>query len=156
MLDQLDTADSDYDVACRWLQSNEDIWTDWLPERGKCFSQFGIYDAPCPPNLWRLAFFSAWHWCMCVKFVYASMHPYPHALMHVHMQMGKYTIHINTHVHTTYIYIYIYMLAWVTCCCTRQHWPRGSQQSSCRLARAVRLAELVPQARATQSLPNQK
>lgn len=51
MLDQLDTADSDYDVACRWLQSNEEIWTDWLPEKGKCFSQFGIYDAPRPPNL---------------------------------------------------------------------------------------------------------
>ena len=50
--------------------------------------------------------------------------------------------------------LHIYMLAWVTCCCTRQHWPRGSQQSSCRLVRAVRLAELVPQARATSQIKN--
>lgn len=47
MMDQLDTKDSDYDVACRWLQSNEEKWKSWLPERGKCFSQFGMYDASC-------------------------------------------------------------------------------------------------------------
>ena len=44
MMDQLDTNDADYDVACRWLQSNEETWKTWLPERGKCFSQFGMYD----------------------------------------------------------------------------------------------------------------
>ena len=46
-MDQLDTNDADYDVACRWLQSNEEVWKPWLPERGKCFSQFGMYDASC-------------------------------------------------------------------------------------------------------------
>ena len=44
MLDQLDTEDTDFDVACRWLKSNEQTWTPWLPEKGKCFSQFGMYD----------------------------------------------------------------------------------------------------------------
>eukprot|EP00435_Cladocopium_sp_Y103_P075429 s332_g57.t1 len=43
MLNQLDTGDADFDVACRWLLSNEDRWTTWLPEKGKCFSQFGMY-----------------------------------------------------------------------------------------------------------------
>lgn len=43
MLDQLDTTDVDFDVACRWLQSNEQKRKTWLPERGKCFSQFGMY-----------------------------------------------------------------------------------------------------------------
>ena len=44
MLDQLDTGDADFDVACRWLKSNEQTWTPWLPEKGKCFSQFGMYN----------------------------------------------------------------------------------------------------------------
>lgn len=115
MLDQLDTADSDYDVACRWLQSNEEIWTDWLPEKGKCFSQFGIYDAPRPPNLWRWAFLSAWHWCMRIWFVYAFMRPYPrHALMNARMQNGEiYNTQQYTRAHDTSIYIYTYMLAWM-------------------------------------------
>eukprot|EP00435_Cladocopium_sp_Y103_P034027 s2350_g8.t1 len=43
MLNQLDTNDDDFDVACRWLLSNEDRWNAWLPEKGKCFSQFGMY-----------------------------------------------------------------------------------------------------------------
>jgi len=44
MRDQTDTQDSYFDVACRWLRSNEAKWSDWLPEKGKCFSQFGMYD----------------------------------------------------------------------------------------------------------------
>lgn len=46
MLNQLDTGDSNFDVACRWLKENEHnekSWSSWLPERGKCFSQFGMY-----------------------------------------------------------------------------------------------------------------
>lgn len=43
MLNQLDTGDSNFDVACRWLKKNEASWSSWLPERGKCFSQFGMY-----------------------------------------------------------------------------------------------------------------
>lgn len=43
MLNQLDTGDSNFDVACRWLKENEASWSSWLPERGKCFSQFGMY-----------------------------------------------------------------------------------------------------------------
>ena len=49
MLNQLDTSDADFDVACRWLLSNEHRWTTWLPEKGKCFSQFGMYSVP-----WRI------------------------------------------------------------------------------------------------------
>ena len=45
MLDQLNTDDGDFDVACRWLQANEDKWTTWIPEQGKCFTQFGMYNA---------------------------------------------------------------------------------------------------------------
>lgn len=45
MLDQLNTDDGDFDVACRWLQANEDKWTTWVPEQGKCFTQFGMYNA---------------------------------------------------------------------------------------------------------------
>jgi len=44
MLDQLNTDDGDFDVACRWLQANEDKWTTWVPEQGKCFTQFGMYN----------------------------------------------------------------------------------------------------------------
>lgn len=44
MLNQMDTGDSDFDVACRWLKNNEAEWSDWLPEKGKCFSQFGMYN----------------------------------------------------------------------------------------------------------------
>ena len=47
MRDQTDTQDSYFDVACRWLRSNEAKWSDWLPEKGKCFSQFGMYDDAC-------------------------------------------------------------------------------------------------------------
>ena len=47
MLNQMDTNDDDFDVACHWLLSNEDRWTTWLPEKGKCFSQFGMYSVPC-------------------------------------------------------------------------------------------------------------
>lgn len=43
MLNQMDTGDSDFDVTCRWLKNNEAEWSDWLPEKGKCFSQFGMY-----------------------------------------------------------------------------------------------------------------
>lgn len=47
MLNQLDTGDSNFDVACRWLKENEAFWFSWLPERGKCFSQFGMYSDAC-------------------------------------------------------------------------------------------------------------
>ena len=47
MLNQLDTGDSNFDVACRWLKENEASWSSWLPERGKCFSQFGMYSDAC-------------------------------------------------------------------------------------------------------------
>jgi len=43
LLDQLNTEDSNFDVACRWLRANEPSWSAWVPEKGKCFSQFGIY-----------------------------------------------------------------------------------------------------------------
>eukprot|EP00435_Cladocopium_sp_Y103_P072515 s36_g40.t1 len=43
MLNQLDTNDADFDVACRWLHANEKKWKTWLPESGKCLSQFGMY-----------------------------------------------------------------------------------------------------------------
>eukprot|EP00435_Cladocopium_sp_Y103_P005247 s85_g1.t1 len=43
LLDGLDSGDPSLDVACRWLQANEK-WRSWLPEKGKCNSQFGIYD----------------------------------------------------------------------------------------------------------------
>ena len=43
LLDQLNTGDSNFDVACRWLRANELSWSAWLPEKGKCFSQFGMY-----------------------------------------------------------------------------------------------------------------
>lgn len=45
--DQVNTQDSDFDVACRWILANEAKWSDWLPEKGKCFSQFGMYDDAC-------------------------------------------------------------------------------------------------------------
>lgn len=44
MLDQLDTSGTDFEVACRWLQDNADIWEEWIPEQGKCFAQFGMYN----------------------------------------------------------------------------------------------------------------
>ena len=44
LLDQLNTGDTNFEVACRWLKQNEASWTEWLPERGKCFSQFGMYN----------------------------------------------------------------------------------------------------------------
>eukprot|EP00435_Cladocopium_sp_Y103_P042606 s1772_g11.t2 len=43
LLDQLNTGDSNFDVACRWLRANEPSWSAWVPEKGKCFSQFGMY-----------------------------------------------------------------------------------------------------------------
>lgn len=115
MLDQLDTADSDYDVACRWLQSNEEIWTDWLPERGKCFSQFGIYDAPRPPNLWRwvfpfsLALMHAYMVCLCL---HASV---PSSCTHecTYAEWGN--IQYTT-IHTCTRHLYIYILTcWLGC-----------------------------------------
>ena len=59
MLDQLDTTDVDFDVACRWLQSNEQKRKTRLPERGKCFSQFGMYSVPCQSYLQGLSIFDA-------------------------------------------------------------------------------------------------
>eukprot|EP00435_Cladocopium_sp_Y103_P065144 s2564_g27.t1 len=44
MLDQIDSAKTSFEVACRWLQGNNDKWMTWLPEKGKCNPQFGIYD----------------------------------------------------------------------------------------------------------------
>lgn len=46
LLTQMDTGDSDEDVACDWLLSNPDTWAPWLPERGKCYLQFGMYSVP--------------------------------------------------------------------------------------------------------------
>eukprot|EP00435_Cladocopium_sp_Y103_P000432 s296_g1.t1 len=43
LLDQLNTGDPNFDVACRWLRANEASWSAWVPEKGKCFSQFGMY-----------------------------------------------------------------------------------------------------------------
>jgi hypothetical protein len=51
MLDQLDTTDVDFDVACRWLRSNEQKWKTWLPESGKCSPQFGMYSVSCQSYL---------------------------------------------------------------------------------------------------------
>jgi len=45
MLDQINTADSDSDVACRWLRANEEIWKTWFPARGSCSIHFGMYSA---------------------------------------------------------------------------------------------------------------
>ena len=47
LLDQLNTEDSNFDVACRWLRANEASWSAWVPEKGKCFSQFGMYSDTC-------------------------------------------------------------------------------------------------------------
>ncbi|CAL1152860.1 unnamed protein product [Cladocopium goreaui] len=42
--DQADTGDAPEVVACRWLQANKDHWESWLPDKTKCFPQFGLYD----------------------------------------------------------------------------------------------------------------
>ena len=47
MLDQLDSTKTSFEVACSWLQGN-DKWMTWLPEKGKCNPQFGIYDESLP------------------------------------------------------------------------------------------------------------
>ena len=46
MLDELDSTKTSFEVACSWLQGNNDKWMTWLPEKGKCNPQFGIYDEP--------------------------------------------------------------------------------------------------------------
>ena len=56
MLNQMDTNDDDFDVACRWILSNEDRWTAWIPEKGTCFSQFGMYSVPCQIyEIWKIS-----------------------------------------------------------------------------------------------------
>jgi len=41
--DQLQTEDSDFEVACRWLKANQDTWKNWLPDATKCYAGFGLY-----------------------------------------------------------------------------------------------------------------
>ena len=44
LLDQLETEGSNLEVVCKWLRANEASWTSWVPENGKCYSQFGMYN----------------------------------------------------------------------------------------------------------------
>ncbi len=44
MLDEVTSSDSPREVACRWLQNNEDVWQKWLPDTTKCFKHFGLYN----------------------------------------------------------------------------------------------------------------
>lgn len=46
MMDQINTGEDAYQVACRWLQDNksQEIWTEWLPDTSKCFPQFGLWN----------------------------------------------------------------------------------------------------------------
>eukprot|EP00434_Breviolum_minutum_P032553 symbB.v1.2.028791.t1/scaffold3000.1/size65615/1 len=41
--DQIQTKDSDFEVACRWLTANQDTWEKWLPDATQCFAGFGLY-----------------------------------------------------------------------------------------------------------------
>ncbi|CAK9106006.1 unnamed protein product [Durusdinium trenchii] len=43
LLDQVQTGDSYREVACRWIQSNQEVWRSWLPDPTTCFAQFGLY-----------------------------------------------------------------------------------------------------------------
>ncbi|CAK9097664.1 unnamed protein product [Durusdinium trenchii] len=43
MLDELETGDSYFDTACRWLRGNSDRWVKWLPDKTKCFARYGLY-----------------------------------------------------------------------------------------------------------------
>lgn len=42
-LDELETGDSYFDTACRWLRGNSDRWVKWLPDKTKCFARYGLY-----------------------------------------------------------------------------------------------------------------
>ena len=44
MLDKGESADSYDNAVCRWLKSNEEKWTRWLPDRTRCFAGFGLFD----------------------------------------------------------------------------------------------------------------
>lgn len=44
MLDEVTSRASPTEVACRWLQNNEDVWQKWLPDPTKCFQHFGLHD----------------------------------------------------------------------------------------------------------------
>ena len=44
LLDQLETKDGWPEVACRWLQGNEAIWRQWIPDNSECSAGFGMFD----------------------------------------------------------------------------------------------------------------
>ncbi|CAK9086628.1 unnamed protein product [Durusdinium trenchii] len=43
MLDQLESKESFFAAACRWLKANEDRWLKWLPDKTKCFPRYGLF-----------------------------------------------------------------------------------------------------------------
>ena len=42
--DQLDSSDSWFEVACRWLRENEQTWEPWMPDKTKCSLHFGLFN----------------------------------------------------------------------------------------------------------------
>jgi len=45
MLLQISVGSSNYDVACKWIQDNEAIWSQWVPVDTNCQEGFGMVDA---------------------------------------------------------------------------------------------------------------
>eukprot|EP00913_Durusdinium_trenchii_P031415 g29410.t1 len=45
MADQLQSGESYFDAACRWLHANGDWWQQWIPDKTKCFARYGLYNA---------------------------------------------------------------------------------------------------------------
>ena len=44
LVDGLEASAPDYrEIACRWLQANRELWESWIPDKSKCFAQFGLF-----------------------------------------------------------------------------------------------------------------
>lgn len=43
LLDQIETKDNSSEVACRWVNANENLWKSWLPDVTQCYAGFGLY-----------------------------------------------------------------------------------------------------------------